>query len=146
MNKYNSPCDDDDIAEGKCYSGIARLTYALTSLECDVKIHAGDFVQGSVYDTIFNTDIAIDSYNWGGYDIVTLGNHEVRFAYIHESSQYSNASSSIKGRVLLSGLSGILLSRGTPHGFLPTLILPKHPPISRYTQRSTRMVFAMSPP
>lgn len=37
---------------------------------------AGDFVQGSVYDTLFGVDIAIDMYKTLGYDIATLGNHE----------------------------------------------------------------------
>lgn len=43
---------------------------------CDLRIHAGDFVQGSVYDTIFGTDIAISAYNSVHYDIAVLGNHE----------------------------------------------------------------------
>lgn len=37
---------------------------------------AGDFVQGSVYDTLFGADIAIDMYKTLRYDIATLGNHE----------------------------------------------------------------------
>lgn len=44
--------------------------------QCDVKIFAGDFVQGTVYDTVFREKIAIDAMNFIGYDIATFGNHE----------------------------------------------------------------------
>lgn len=41
-----------------------------------MKISAGDFVQGSVYDTIFGDEIAIAAYKNIFYDIATFGNHE----------------------------------------------------------------------
>lgn len=46
------------------------------SAKCDVRVFAGDFVQGSVFDTIFGTKIAIDTINAIGYDVAVLGNHE----------------------------------------------------------------------
>lgn len=76
QNRFNSPCDDEDAADGKCYSSIPRLAQAFGQFSCDLRIHAGDFVQGSVYDTIFGTDIAISAYNTVQYDIAVLGNHE----------------------------------------------------------------------
>ncbi|KAI0559093.1 5'-Nucleotidase [Gracilaria domingensis] len=45
-------------------------------LACDLIIHVGDFVQGSVYHTIFGAEIASDAYKWVGYDVAVLGNHE----------------------------------------------------------------------
>ena len=44
--------------------------------QCDVKVHAGDYVQGSVYDTLFGVDIAIAAYADLQYELLTFGNHE----------------------------------------------------------------------
>ena len=75
INRFNSPCSETDSFNGKCYSSIARLQTAFQQHSCDVRIHAGDFVQGSVYDTVFGVDIAIASYKDLQYDILTFGNH-----------------------------------------------------------------------
>lgn len=45
------------------------------NLDCDVRIHAGDFVQGSVYD-VFGAPLAAAAYTWAGIYIGVLGNHE----------------------------------------------------------------------
>lgn len=66
-----------------CYSGIARLSTALKSLSCDVKIQAGDWVQGSLLDTVFKQDIAIEAYKWIKYDFATFGNHEFDYGNTH---------------------------------------------------------------
>lgn len=76
MNKYNSPCSDEQRNSGECYSGISRIATAFKQYQCDVRVHAGDFVQGSVYDTIFGDEIARVVYQHLQYDIATFGNHE----------------------------------------------------------------------
>lgn len=75
VNRFNSPCSADDSRNGNCYSSIARLQTAFQMYDCDVKIHAGDFVQGSVYDTLLGVNIAIAAYKDLQYDILTFGNH-----------------------------------------------------------------------
>ncbi|KAI0557620.1 2',3'-cyclic-nucleotide 2'-phosphodiesterase [Gracilaria domingensis] len=71
------------MVKDECYSGIARLSTALKSLSCDVKIQAGDWVQGSLLDTVFKQDIAIEAYKWINYDFATFGNHEFDYGNTH---------------------------------------------------------------
>lgn len=52
------------------------ITHTTQMADCDVRVFAGDFVQGSIYDSVFGTGLAIAAYNAVGYDIVTFGNHE----------------------------------------------------------------------
>eukprot|EP00178_Gracilaria_changii_P008603 TRINITY_DN25992_c0_g1_i1.p1 TRINITY_DN25992_c0_g1~~TRINITY_DN25992_c0_g1_i1.p1 ORF type:complete len:609 (-),score=83.42 TRINITY_DN25992_c0_g1_i1:92-1843(-) len=76
-------CQWWDSVKDNCYSGIARLSTALKSLSCDVKIQAGDWVQGSLLDTVFKQDIAIEAYKWIEYDFATFGNHEFDYGNSH---------------------------------------------------------------
>ncbi len=55
---------------------MSRLATAFKQYHCDVRVHAGDFVQGSVYDTMFGDEMARAVYAHLQYDILTLGNHE----------------------------------------------------------------------
>ncbi|CAN8062627.1 unnamed protein product [Agarophyton chilense] len=79
----NVKCQWWDSVKDNCYSGIARLSTALSSLSCDVKIQAGDWVQGSLLDTVFKQDIAIEAYKWMEYDFATFGNHEFDYGNSH---------------------------------------------------------------
>lgn len=83
VGSSNVKCQWWDSVQDHCYSGIARLSTALSSLECDVKIQAGDWVQGSLLDTVFKQDIAIAAYKWIQYDFATFGNHEFDFGNSH---------------------------------------------------------------
>ena len=40
---------------------------------------SGDFVQGSVYYTMFKGDVEVGLMNFMGYDAATIGNHEFDF-------------------------------------------------------------------
>lgn len=79
----NVKCQWWDSVADNCYSGIARLATALDQLSCDVKIQAGDWVQGSILDTIFKQQIAIDAYHWINYDFAVFGNHEFDYGNAH---------------------------------------------------------------
>lgn len=76
INRFDSACDDEDDAAAECFGGMARVKTALDASGADIKIHAGDWMSGSVYDTVFGVDIAIPFYQQLGFDLVTLGNHE----------------------------------------------------------------------
>eukprot|EP00177_Eucheuma_denticulatum_P001686 GFKZ01003035.1.p1 GENE.GFKZ01003035.1~~GFKZ01003035.1.p1 ORF type:complete len:656 (+),score=64.24 GFKZ01003035.1:257-1969(+) len=76
VGEQNVNCKWFSAIANECYSGIARLTTAMRSLKCDLKIQAGDWVQGSLLDTVFHENIAIPAYTWVKYDIATMGNHE----------------------------------------------------------------------
>lgn len=75
VTRYNSPCSESDSNEDKCFSSIARLQSAFRMFQCDTRIHAGDFVQGTIYDSLLGVEIAIAAYEQLRYDILTFGNH-----------------------------------------------------------------------
>lgn len=76
VGSSNVKCPWWDTVKNKCYSGIASLTTIMRSLKCDLKIQAGDWVQGSLLDTVFKQDIAVEAYKWVKYDFAVFGNHE----------------------------------------------------------------------
>ncbi len=69
-----------------------------------MRVFAGDFVQGSVYDTVFGTEIAIAAYKTLRYDLITLGNHEFNkgVAPVYETIQQTPNSTWLGTNVVLS--------------------------------------------
>lgn len=86
VGSSNVGCAWYDSVSNKCYSGISRVVTALSQYECDVKVQAGDFVQGSTLDTVFKDQIAIAAYDWARYDIAVFGNHEFDYGNAHINS------------------------------------------------------------
>lgn len=76
VGSSNVACKWQAAITDDCYSGISRLVTLLHALQCDVKVQAGDWVQGSLLDTVYHERIGVPAYLWAGYDIATFGNHE----------------------------------------------------------------------
>ncbi|KAJ2484003.1 hypothetical protein IWW47_005738, partial [Coemansia sp. RSA 2052] len=79
FNKYGSDCSADDIVQGGCYGGAARLATTISHLRRghpnSLLLDAGDQAQGTLFYTLgkFNTTIKV--MNWLKYDAMCIGNH-----------------------------------------------------------------------
>ncbi len=84
VNKYDSTCGDEDLAEGKCFGGFARVSQALNdrrdALEGVGKnvlvLDGGDQFQGSLFYTKYKGQATVELMNKTGFDAMTIGNHE----------------------------------------------------------------------
>ncbi|MEH6633394.1 MAG: bifunctional metallophosphatase/5'-nucleotidase [Halopseudomonas aestusnigri] len=84
VNKYDSTCGDEDLAEGKCFGGFARVSQALNdrrdTLQADGKnvlvLDGGDQFQGSLFYTKYKGQATVELMNKTGFDAMTIGNHE----------------------------------------------------------------------
>ena len=80
INKYDSGCDAEDNAEGKCFGGSARLVTAVNEARAradnSVLVDGGDQFQGSLFYTYYKGKVAAEFMNKMGYDAMTVGNHE----------------------------------------------------------------------
>ncbi|WP_170325466.1 bifunctional metallophosphatase/5'-nucleotidase [Ruegeria arenilitoris] len=80
INKYDSGCDAEDNAEGKCFGGSARLVTAVNEargrVENSILVDGGDQFQGSLFYTYYKGKVAAEFMNKLGYDAMTVGNHE----------------------------------------------------------------------
>lgn len=84
INKYDSTCDAEAEAEGKCFGGIARMKTMLderrAALETEgrnfVTLDAGDQFQGSLFYTTYKGEAAVEFMNGMGIDAMAVGNHE----------------------------------------------------------------------
>ncbi|WP_170572654.1 bifunctional metallophosphatase/5'-nucleotidase [Ruegeria atlantica] len=80
INKYDSACDEEDQAEGKCFGGSARLVTAVNEAreraENSILVDGGDQFQGSLFYTYYKGKVAAEFMNKLGYDAMTVGNHE----------------------------------------------------------------------
>ncbi|MFD2205386.1 bifunctional metallophosphatase/5'-nucleotidase [Kiloniella antarctica] len=84
VNKYDSTCGDEDLAEGKCFGGFARVSQALNdrrnTLEKEGKnvlvLDAGDQFQGSLFYTKYKGQATVELMNKTGFDAMAIGNHE----------------------------------------------------------------------
>lgn len=76
-------CQWWDSVTDNCYSGVSRLVTAFEQFRCDIRIQAGDWVQGSLLDTVFQQQIAIEAYRWANYDFAVFGNHEFDYGNGH---------------------------------------------------------------
>ncbi|XP_046574533.1 snake venom 5'-nucleotidase-like [Haliotis rubra] len=79
-NKYSGQCGVDDVAEGKCFGGTARL---LTKVREQRSLHpntillsAGDEFLGTLWFYKYRGAVVARFMNHLRYDVMTLGNHE----------------------------------------------------------------------
>ena len=74
------------------YAYIAGLRDYLKGLGAEVILaDAGDFSQGSVYTSSSKGATAVEMMNAAGYDVVTLGNHDLDFGYVQMMDNMSKA-------------------------------------------------------
>ena len=80
VNKYDSSCDAEDNAAGKCFGGTARLITAIEEARSRVAhsilVDGGDQFQGSLFYTYYKGKVTAEMMNRLGYDGMTVGNHE----------------------------------------------------------------------
>lgn len=80
ISKYDSGCDAESNAEGKCFGGSARLVTAVTEArartENSILVDGGDQFQGTLFYTYYKGKLAAEMMNRLGYDGMTVGNHE----------------------------------------------------------------------
>lgn len=82
INKYDSTCDAEDEAEGKCFGGVARLKSAVDARREAMKdenvllLDAGDPFQGSLFYTTYKGAAEAEFMEAIGYDVMAVGNHE----------------------------------------------------------------------
>ncbi|WP_171240040.1 bifunctional UDP-sugar hydrolase/5'-nucleotidase [Ruegeria sp. HKCCA5491] len=82
INKYDSTCDAEDEAEGKCFGGVARLKTIVDarrdalSGENYLLLDAGDPFQGSLFYTTYKGAAEAEFMEAIGYDVMAVGNHE----------------------------------------------------------------------
>ncbi|MTH97650.1 bifunctional UDP-sugar hydrolase/5'-nucleotidase [Roseibium sp. RKSG952] len=84
INKYDSTCNAEGEAEGKCFGGIARVKTMLDerrdALSNEGKdylvVDAGDQFQGSLFYTTYKGAAAVEFMNGLGVDVMAVGNHE----------------------------------------------------------------------
>lgn len=80
VSKYNSNCDADSNAEGKCFGGSARMVTAVAAARArsnnSILVDGGDQFQGTLFYTYYKGKVAAEMMNKLGYDAMTVGNHE----------------------------------------------------------------------
>lgn len=82
INKYDSTCNADGEAEGKCFGGMARLKTAIDEQreilknENVIVLDAGDPFQGSLFYTTYKGAAEAEFMEAIGYDAMAVGNHE----------------------------------------------------------------------
>ncbi len=82
INKYDSTCNAEDEAEGKCFGGVARLKTMVDSRRGDladenvILLDAGDPFQGSLFYTTYKGAAEAEFMEAIGYDAMAVGNHE----------------------------------------------------------------------
>ena len=80
VSKYDSGCDAEDNAEGKCFGGSARLVTAINEARArsdnSILVDGGDQFQGTLFYTYYKGKLAAEMMNKMGYTAMTVGNHE----------------------------------------------------------------------
>ena len=80
INKYDSTCEGDDVAENKCFGGSARLLNAIKAArdgaDNPILVDGGDQFQGTLFYTTYKGKVAAELMNDLGYEAMTVGNHE----------------------------------------------------------------------
>ncbi len=82
INKYDSTCNAEGEAEGKCFGGVARIKTAMDALRTKlgnqnvVVLDAGDPFQGSLFYTTYKGAAEAEFMEAIGYDAMAVGNHE----------------------------------------------------------------------
>jgi 5'-nucleotidase len=82
INKYDSTCDAEGEAEGKCFGGVARIKTKMDELRAQMDnqnvlvLDAGDPFQGSLFYTTYKGEAEAKFMEAIGYDAMAVGNHE----------------------------------------------------------------------
>ncbi|PSL22105.1 bifunctional metallophosphatase/5'-nucleotidase [Shimia abyssi] len=80
ISKYDSGCNEESNAEGKCFGGSARLVTAIEAArqrtDNSILVDGGDQFQGTLFYTYYKGKLAAEMMNKLGYDGMTVGNHE----------------------------------------------------------------------
>ena len=80
INKYDSTCSADDLAEDGCFGGSARLLTAIReareAAENPILLDGGDQFQGSLFYSYYKGKAAAEMMNAMGYEAMAVGNHE----------------------------------------------------------------------
>ncbi|KMW59768.1 5'-nucleotidase [Candidatus Rhodobacter oscarellae] len=82
INKYDSTCNADGEAEGKCFGGVARIKAAVDAKRAAMAgenllvLDAGDPFQGSLFYTTYKGAAEAEFMEAIGYDAMAVGNHE----------------------------------------------------------------------
>ena len=82
INKYDSTCDAEGEAEGKCFGGVARLKTIVDARRDALSdgnvllLDAGDPFQGSLFYTTYKGAAEAEFMEAIGYDAMAVGNHE----------------------------------------------------------------------
>ena len=82
INKYDSTCNAESEAEGKCFGGVARIKTAVDAKRAELAdqnvlvLDAGDPFQGSLFYTTYKGAAEAEFMEAIGYDAMAVGNHE----------------------------------------------------------------------
>jgi len=82
INRFDSTCNAEDNAEGKCFGGYARVKTMIDQLRSDlagenvIVLDAGDQYQGSLMYTTYKGDVEAEMAEIVGFDVMAVGNHE----------------------------------------------------------------------
>lgn len=82
INKYDSTCDAEGEAEGKCFGGVARLKTMVDARRDALAdqnvllLDAGDPFRGSLFYTTYKGAAEAEFMEAIGYDVMAVGNHE----------------------------------------------------------------------
>ena len=82
INRFDSTCDAEGEAEGKCFGGVARVKSAIDAKKAAldnqnvVVLDAGDPFQGSLFYTTYKGAAEAEFMEKIGYDAMAVGNHE----------------------------------------------------------------------
>ena len=84
INRFDSTCNAEDDAEGKCFGGIARVKTKIDERRASlagtdqnvILLDAGDQFQGSLFYTTYKGDAAVEFMNQMDFDAMAVGNHE----------------------------------------------------------------------
>ena len=84
INKYDSTCDEETLAAGECFGGVARVAAKLKEMRDQITadggnvlvLDAGDQYQGSLFYTTYKGKDVAEFMTAIGYDAMAVGNHE----------------------------------------------------------------------
>ena len=82
INKYDSTCNAEGEAEGKCFGGVARIKTMVDAKRAELAgqnylvLDAGDPFQGSLFYTTYKGAAEAEFMQAIGYDVMAVGNHE----------------------------------------------------------------------
>ncbi|MDA8586440.1 5'-nucleotidase/apyrase family protein [Rhodobacteraceae bacterium] len=80
ISRFDSSCEAEDNAAGKCFGGSARLQTAIETAKDRAPnwllVDGGDQFQGTLFYTFYKGELAAEMMNQMGYDAMTVGNHE----------------------------------------------------------------------